>query len=382
MNGQDTETANSKDKDQSHPKTNGKTSDERERMSRALGAAFLQHQVQQLERNLDDMSFRRDIYQAPHPRHHSSRTKQADSPRKIKMKSDNSQNPSGSSSFTRQEKGPTQIKIIDTSILIFALPVLKRWKAEGKYRIVIPLDVISTLDLLKTYPRPIRGLVRDATDWLDNQFQKLPASRGKGPQAFSPQVTGEECSWDQLRKCFIPPPMDIISVIENIDEENTTKRALESKDMPRRLRSVLQCAHWQQSQETGEPYHCTLAVFIPPETNTSTKSDTTSISNSTTAQHPISQNHGPVPGADPQMDRSGALMLEWAPRFGIEVEQITKRDLTEASSWIRHESEKRIARNKQSSFQRQSNPNNSSQYQNSPRGGGGSGTTDKRLFVW
>lgn len=379
MNGQDIEPDNSNNK--TSPKPNGKTSDERERMSRALGAAFLQHQVQQLERNLDDMSFRRDIYQAPHPRNQSSRTRQADSPRKIKMNSNTSQNPAGSSSFSRQERGPTQIKIIDTSILIFALPVLKRWKAEGKYRIVIPLDVISTLDLLKTYPRPIRGLVRDATDWLDYQFQKQPASRGKASQGFSPQVTGEECSWDQLRNGFIPPPMDVISVPEIIDEENTTPRALDSKDMPRRLRSVLQCAHWQQSRETGEPYHCTLAVFVPPETNTPTKPETTSTSNGTSAQHPTSQNHAPVPGADPQMDRSGALMLEWAPRFGIEVEQITKRDLTEAVSWIRQESEKRIARNKQSSFQRQSNPNNSSQYQNSPRGGG-SGTTDKRLFVW
>jgi hypothetical protein len=90
-------------------------------MSRALGAAFLQHKVQQLERNLDDLSFRRDL-------HHPSRGHS-------KKKTHPVAYPTSSPSTS-----PPPIKVIDTSMLIHALPILKKWVRQAKFTIVIPLD--------------------------------------------------------------------------------------------------------------------------------------------------------------------------------------------------------------------------------------------------
>lgn len=91
---------------------------DREKMSRALGAAFLQHKVQQLERNLDDLSFRRDIHP---PDSRRSQSKKKTLP-------------------TACSPSPPPIKLIDTSMLIHALPILKKWVRQAKFRIVIPLD--------------------------------------------------------------------------------------------------------------------------------------------------------------------------------------------------------------------------------------------------
>lgn len=125
------------------PQTQKQVPHDREQMSRALGAAFLQHQVQQLERNLDDMSFRRDrVPNAQTP----SRTRASPSARNGKPKLDSRHVASSSSGQSSNPHQPTmaplplEVRVIDTSILIFALPVLKRWKAEGKFKIVIPLD--------------------------------------------------------------------------------------------------------------------------------------------------------------------------------------------------------------------------------------------------
>ncbi|POW15709.1 hypothetical protein PSTT_02033 [Puccinia striiformis] len=124
---------------------------DREKMSRALGAAFLQH------------------------KNNSNRNQ---SKKKTSVQSDPT---------TSIPSAPPPIKVIDTSMLIHALPILKKWVREAKYKIVIPLDVVSELDFLKTSPPPIHGLVREATSWLDRQFQ----SSSKQPQASHKQ--GQAC---------------------------------------------------------------------------------------------------------------------------------------------------------------------------------------------
>ncbi|KAG0146447.1 hypothetical protein CROQUDRAFT_722904 [Cronartium quercuum f. sp. fusiforme G11] len=405
MNGQDFENSNTTTSNSSPSRSEGTISNDRERMSRALGAAFLQHQVQQLERNLDDMTFRRDVVTYPNPqipRENSNHSIKSGRPNKF---DDRSKQPTGSSKTSRQmnlpssqasskqERKPLPIMVIDTSLLIFGLPVLKRWKAEGKYRIVIPLDVISTLDQLKTYPRPIRGLVRDATEWLDHQFQKNLQTHHHHNDTFikkfSPQITGQESSWDELKANFIPPPIEIISIKELINDEGQEEmieRALESHDMPRRLRSILQCTLWQQKNiEKVEPSNtCTLFVFVPPENMlNSIHSDKLTSTGISLAIPSSSSTHNPNPSSptiDHEILRSGTHMLEWAPRFSINVQHLNQRDLNEAVTWLRQATEKRN-RVKQSVTDRSSNPVNATPT-DSRDNGRGSGSTDKRLFVW
>lgn len=232
------------------------------------------------------------------------------------------------------------------------------------------LTVISTLDQLKTYPRPIRGLVREATDWLDVQFQKLGPARDGHLKRFSPQVTGEECRWEELEVSFDPPPIALVTITDDIDEDTTTQRPLASTDLPRRLRSVLQCLHWQKSHPPESAHSCALAIFVPPDqTKTLTRAEGQPTNTTATA----------APNMELEMTRSGAHMLEWAPRFGLKVHQITRADVTEALAWIRVENERRVARTKQAAV-----PTRPAQTNSSPSrpNGRGSGSTDKRLFVW
>ncbi|WAR58056.1 hypothetical protein PtB15_5B288 [Puccinia triticina] len=264
---------------------------DREKMSRALGAAFLQHKVQQLERNLDDLSFRRDLHQPPPRTQHSHQTKSShpnrnQSKKKTLLQPVSSTDPTPSSS---DSSTPVPIKLIDTSMLIHALPILKKWVREAKYKIVIPLDVVSELDFLKTSPPPIHGLVREATCWLDKQFQtssKQSSTDSAHKACFVPQRTGNESGWEELSQRFIAPPLEVASIafIKELSEDEERERLREgeqeqdppidyrpliSTDLPREHRSLLQCAlyyqlHAQSDQETE------LVIFFSDKQPSST----------------------------------------------------------------------------------------------------------------
>ncbi|GAA5947001.1 hypothetical protein JCM10213_007270, partial [Rhodosporidiobolus nylandii] len=91
----------------------------RQRLSRTLGAAFLAHRVSELEASVDKLTFSRD-------------------PRLAGSGGRGGRGGRGGAIGTRQ--GKREIRVVDASVLIHALPVLKRWVREDTYQIVVPLS--------------------------------------------------------------------------------------------------------------------------------------------------------------------------------------------------------------------------------------------------
>lgn len=319
---------------------------DREKMSRALGAAFLQHKVQQLERNLDDLSFRRDL-------HHPSRGHS-------KKKTHPVAYPTSSPSTS-----PPPIKVIDTSMLIHALPILKKWVRQAKSTIVIPLDVVSELDFLKTSPPPIHGLVREATCWLDKQFQNsthTSSTTSPDKPCFIPQRTGNESGWQELSERFVPPPLEVASIpfikdpVEDAEQENPREgdlqepaidyRPLISTDLPHHHRSLLQCALYYQLHACPEQ-ECELVIFFsdnesPSSTNAPKKPfDHQHLQTSKASSHWNSQNKSfPENNQEEEPVDKTLDLFNWAQRFEIKIQKIHPGDLAQAKQWIRNHNDK------------------------------------------
>ncbi|KAA1120833.1 hypothetical protein PGTUg99_024546 [Puccinia graminis f. sp. tritici] len=340
---------------------------DREKMSRALGAAFLQHKVQQLERNVDDLSFRRDLHQIPPRSHHPPANSNHSSRNQSKKKSSPQPDSTPSSS---KPSSPAPIKVIDTSMLIHALPILKKWVREEKFKIVIPLDVVSELDFLKTSPPPIHGLVREATCWLDKQFQnsRKPSSTGDQP-CFIPQRTGDESGWEELSRRFVAPPLEEASIpfikAPSEDEEHERVRdgedeepqidyrALISTDLPHQYRSLLQCAlfyqlHAQPKQESE------LVIFFSDKQISSTPAAPQENTQHNHHQHhqnwkpssshwksesSLPQGAGNDQEEEERVDKTVDLS-QWAERFEIKIQKVHPADLTQAKQWIRSYNDK------------------------------------------
>ncbi|CAH7667112.1 hypothetical protein BY996DRAFT_6746458 [Phakopsora pachyrhizi] len=393
-------------------------SNDREKMSKALGAAFLQHQVQQLERNLEDLSFRRDsnpyktssssnkssnknnrdkgyrqnskperpfqkVILTPNhnPSDQSSRNSlsnrgdpyQSASTRKHNISKDSSLQSTSSSSPLPSSNNRNIFKVIDCSVLIYALPVLKRWIKESRHRIIIPLDVISTLDLLKTCSK-IHSQVREATCYLDSILQRNSSSTSKSPSSrpllrgdedddshhqrsqecdrgsFIFQRTGEEVSFERLCQEFRTPVSELVvsntsraQLNPEAEPEEEVLRALEARDLPIKLRSLFQCTLYQQ-RSTKDTDVVSLAVYIPRPQSTNKPSkvlhqDSTaaalpsSSTTATTAMGLTSNVNSSLPLSDLEL-AGGSVVREWGPRFGIKVEEVEEKELEQAKGWL------------------------------------------------
>ncbi|SCV68433.1 BQ2448_554 [Microbotryum intermedium] len=237
--------------------------DKRDKLSKALGAAFLSHQVESLERSVNSLTFSRDgrLLQPPRPTS-TSRTAHVGSASNHR----NGPNAKGHSeprSGTNGAKRP--IKVVDASVLVHALPVVKRWLRQDTHQLVIPLQAFSTLDALKKAPAALRDLAHEATRFLESQLaiaQRIESALGgPGPEAdakirLRAQAADEEVAWDQVERLFyIPqeayplvnqdPPLDP----ESEDATEVIEPRLPSaQDIPRSGRSPLQCALFFASQ--------------------------------------------------------------------------------------------------------------------------------------
>ncbi|GAA5820116.1 hypothetical protein JCM3770_003357 [Rhodotorula araucariae] len=220
----------------------------RERQSKALGAAFLAHQVSELERSVDTLAFSRD------PR--------------LYGRGGGRGGRGGRSGGGGAGPATREIRVVDASALVHALPVLKRWIREDAYQLVVPLSALSTLDLLKKAPEPLHELARDATRFLETQLNIARQIQA----AFAPadanertrlraQAQDEELSWAEVENMFtvpqgwavelpagveLPPPVD--------GEEPEPLPLPTANDIPLHLRSTLQCIlHFRTRASSNEP---------------------------------------------------------------------------------------------------------------------------------
>ncbi|BGP04836.1 hypothetical protein JCM10049v2_000638 [Rhodotorula toruloides] len=222
----------------------------RERQQRALGAAFLAHQVSELEKSVDTLAFSRDprLYGRGGGRGRGRGGR------------------GGGSSESREDK--REVRVVDASALVHALPVLKRWIREDRYQLVVPLSALSTLDLLKKAPNPLHDLARDATRFLEGQLDIARQIQA----AFSPadadartrlraQRQTEEVPWSEVEKLFRVPEGWVVELPEGIEfpppvegEDPEPLPLPTANDIPRHLRSTIQSMlHFHSSARTTSP---------------------------------------------------------------------------------------------------------------------------------
>jgi hypothetical protein len=104
-----------------------------------MGAAFLQHRVQELEQSVETLSFKRDPRlfdpNAPNPSFRGGRGsggRGQGRPRGGKA----------AVAHAQPERRPkdTPRRLVDVSALVHGLPVIKEWVREGACQVIVPLD--------------------------------------------------------------------------------------------------------------------------------------------------------------------------------------------------------------------------------------------------
>lgn len=146
--------------------------------------------------------------------------------------------------------------------------MLKRWVRENRFQLVVPLSALATLDILKKAPAPLNDLAREATRFLEAQFdiaKQIDAVYPRGTEQnrarvrLRAQSSHEELAWNKLEGWFrvpegyrteLPPCPDIN------DDDGTLPEGIEEplplptmNDVPRSIRSTLQCFLYFFQQE-------------------------------------------------------------------------------------------------------------------------------------
>ncbi|KAM5541536.1 hypothetical protein V8D89_004726 [Ganoderma adspersum] len=279
-------------------------------MSRALGAAFLNHQVEQLEKSVHTAGNWRERRSPDNWRAGAGDNKRSFAgPKVIQKRRDDSVEgrPRQPSPKTEREherrdrrseegRGPQKdadIVVVDASVLIHGLYHLKKWSRDGREEIVIvPLEALNTLDLLKKGTSALAQRARAASRILEAQVGTNPRIRVQRDDAF--------VLWD------------------NIPFEDHTATA------PEWVRRTICCARWElehvgeevQDKDRNAKPRVVLAVVSPPADTQAEAANAAPISAS------------PVPLPAPQPNRyesrlSAPLVSRWAAKAGVEVIEVT-----------------------------------------------------------
>lgn len=163
-------------------------------MSRALGAAFLNHQVEQLEKSVAgpgtaNWRDRRtpDAWHRADPKRRSPRTqKREEDDGAVEVNADKSKRKDES-----KPQKDADIIVVDASVLVHALPHVKKWCREGREEVlIVPLEALNTLDLLKKGTSTLAQRARAASRILEAQVGTNPRIRVQRDDAFVP--------WDSI----------------------------------------------------------------------------------------------------------------------------------------------------------------------------------------
>ncbi|KAF8335357.1 uncharacterized protein EI90DRAFT_321232 [Cantharellus anzutake] len=311
-----------------------KISENKDRMSKALGAAFLGHQVEQLEnRAFTGASGRGGRGRGGRGRPWAGPDSQARGSAGNPVARSNVRGGGSSGvpvlippkehaqvgrkrSFTlhpdpdakpivpreRERTAMANIIILDASILVHALGQVKRWcKEERKEILVIPLEALNTLDLLKKGGSTIAIHARAASRFLEAQVGTNPRIRVQGDEQFIP--------WD-----------DLYSRATGASSEQATTDtpgdfALPSQEhAPEWMRQIVCCTGWETLAasaplpEGGPAHHkkpnrVALAIIKPNLSPAALETQDSSV-----IKH--------LPRT------TGDLLRLWAPKLGLNLLQI------------------------------------------------------------
>ncbi|KAH9168536.1 hypothetical protein EDB89DRAFT_2073820 [Lactarius sanguifluus] len=195
-------------------------------MSRALGAAFLTHQVEQLEKSVSAPPRNNNNYNPNHNTNWRERQRSHPQPTDSRrgqlpvggIKFTTTTNSTTNQPYQRDQKersmtvgaGPRKrgtedpysrrggakdkdadVIVVDASVLVNALGQLKKWCRDGQEEVIIvPLEALNTLDLLKKGSTPLAQRARTASRMLESQVGTNPRVRVQQDAAF--------VLWDQI----------------------------------------------------------------------------------------------------------------------------------------------------------------------------------------
>lgn len=268
-------------------------------MSRALGAAFLSHQVEQLEKTVGRESrstasnnWRERNGQsaggrggkrggAPHPQgHHAGRKKERKDGREGKEAGKFREQSEAHGSVELDKDA--DVVVVDASVLVHALGQLKKWCKEGRQEVIlIPLEgdynsvrfthllnshclvsALNTLDLLKKGSSPLAQQARAASRILESQVGTNPRIRVQRDDAF--------VLWDEIP--FMIPSSDEPPV------DGSTPTGSGLAPPPEWLRRTICCGRWEMmnaaldSLSNAIPASLTLPESRPSRSSTPTSS--------------------------------------------------------------------------------------------------------------
>ncbi|KAI1788234.1 hypothetical protein LXA43DRAFT_649191 [Ganoderma leucocontextum] len=287
-------------------------------MSRALGAAFLNHQVEQLEKSVHTAGNWRERRSPDNWRAGAGETKRSFAgPKVIQKRREDSVDgrPRQPSPKTEREhersrrseegKGPhkdADVVVVDATVLIHGLYHLKKWCRDGREEVVIvPLEALNTLDLLKKGTSALAQRARAASRILEAQVGTNPRIRVQRDDAF--------VLWD------------------DIPFEDHTATA------PEWVRRTICCARWELEHVVAEvqdkdrdekaptpiptPKPRVVLAVVSPPTDTQPEAANSA---------PISASPVPLPAPQPnryESRLSAALVARWATKAGVQVIEVT-----------------------------------------------------------
>ncbi|GLB43054.1 putative PIN domain containing protein [Lyophyllum shimeji] len=324
-------------------------------MSRALGAAFLNHQVEQLEKTVSNGAAsgnwrrRAPATQAPlavngnakrppmapgikvasrRPGEESQAARKARTPGRDTgggMVKTTSQGAGGRRKSSDEEKErerdekDADVVVVDASVLVHALYQLKKWCRDGREEVVIvPLEALNTLDLLKKGTSPLAQRARAASRVLEAQVGTNPRIRVQQDDAF--------VLWDSIEFNDVTTSSD--------STKSSSAPAPPTHTSPEWVRRTICCAQWEVEHGAEE---AAKGTKNPPPSGTTTKvvlavlaptpaQDLASSLGDLKLSSSPTPSIAPVPLPSPHLHAnkheprsSGTLVAHWAARARIEM---------------------------------------------------------------
>lgn len=272
-------------------------------LSRALGAAFLSHQVEQLEKSVaqgatsGDWRDRRQKPESSPPRNgqrgiinmnHRLASPQPKPQAKPAGKKQTGELANGNAlhddNRSRRPSDPViDVVVVDVSVLVHAIHQLKLWcRSDRKEKIIVPLEALNTLDLLKKGTNSLAQRARTASRILEAQVGVNNRIIVQQDDAY--------VLWGRI-------PFQEASI---------------PNSSPEWVRRTICCARFEV--EKARPgVKVVFAVSSPNSTPNGEKND----------EH-IALSPVPLPAPHPHMNKheprsSGALVAQWAKCAGLEV---------------------------------------------------------------
>ncbi|KAH7925741.1 hypothetical protein BV22DRAFT_1104772 [Leucogyrophana mollusca] len=301
-------------------------------MSRALGAAFLSHQVEQLEKSVTHGPASGNWRDRHHPQADLGPMNKRGVINQVAKRPPSNPKPAKKAAAEYSEREQSEVRrprksneearggkdadlvVVDASVLVHAVHHVKKWCREGREEIVVvPLEALNTLDLLKKGTSPLAQRARAASRILEAQVGTNPRIRVQRDDAFVP--------WDRID--FKDAPSD--------DERDKAISSLHLSSSPEWVRRMICCARWEvdnaastlDADGANKKLKVVLAVLSPSAAQMTSQLPTTKTGDS------VSEISSPVPLPVPHAHThkheprsSGLLIGHWGSRAGIQLFEV------------------------------------------------------------